>query len=138
MWLSTKTRYGLKAIYEIGINFNKNPVPLSIIAEKHEISLSYLEQIIALLKKAGIIKSTRGPQGGYSLKKPPETISIGEIIRALEGSYAPTECVERNEKCFYASECITHSVFTKINDSISQVVDNMTLKDWIDEKRGDD
>ncbi len=128
MWLSTKTRYGLKAIYEIAINNNK-PIALNTIASKHDISLSYLEQIIALLKKNELIKSTRGPHGGYSLAKPPENICVGDIIRALEGSYAPTECVEQSDLCDQHTSCVTHYVYKKINDSITEVVDHMTLKD---------
>lgn len=133
MWLSTKTRYGLKAIHEIGMH-KKSPISLNTIASKHEISLSYLEQIIALLKKDGLIKSTRGPHGGYSLAKPPENIYVGDIIRALEGSYAPTECVEENDSCNLRTSCVTHYVYKKINDSITEVVDHMTLKDLIDQK----
>ncbi len=131
MWLSTKTRYGLKAIYEIAINNNK-PISLNTIASKHDISLSYLEQIIALLKKDGLIKSTRGPHGGYSLAKPPENIYVGDIIRSLEGSYAPTECVEQNDLCDQQASCVTHYVYKKINDSITEVVDRMTLRDLKD------
>ncbi len=132
MWLSTKTRYGLKAIYEIGMH-EKSPIALNTIASKHEISLSYLEQIIALLKKDGLIRSTRGPHGGYSLAKPPEKIYVGDIIRALEGSYAPTECVEENDLCNLRTSCVTHYVYKKINDSITEVVDHMTLKDLMDQ-----
>ncbi|NLK72403.1 MAG: Rrf2 family transcriptional regulator [Clostridiales bacterium] len=134
MWLSTKTRYGLKAIYEIGLHFDDKPISLNTISSKYDISLSYLEQIIALLKKEGLIKSRRGIYGGYSLAKQPEKISIGDIIRALEGSYAPTECVEENDLCEQQPSCVTHYVYKKINDSISEVVNNLTLKDLIDEK----
>ena len=139
MWLSSKTRYGLKAIYEIGLHAKEGPISLNNIAEKYDISLSYLEQIIALLKKDKLIKSTRGPQGGYSLAREPDLISVGEIIRSLEGSYAPTDCVEQGE-CFNATSCVTRPVYKKINDSISQVVNNMTLQDLIDEndEKGDE
>lgn len=138
MWLSSKTRYGLKALYELALHANKGPISLNNISEKYDISLSYLEQIIALLKKDKLIKSTRGPQGGYSLSKEPKDINVGEIIRSLEGSYAPTDCVEENDHCFKATSCVTRSVFKKINDSISQVVDNITLQDLIDDEKGDE
>lgn len=134
MWLSTKTRYGLKAIYEIGLQYKQKPIALNVIASKYDISLSYLEQIIALLKKDGLIKSTRGPYGGYSLSKPPKEICVGDIIRSLEGSYAPAECVEESELCDQKSSCVTHFVYKKINDSITVVVDNITLEDLINEK----
>lgn len=133
MWLSSKTRYGLKAMYEIGLHANKGPISLNNIAEKYDISLSYLEQIIALLKKDKLIKSTRGPHGGYSLVKDPDDINVGEIIQSLEGSYAPTECAEQNNHCNNTTSCVPRYVFKKINDSISQVVNNMTLQNLIDE-----
>lgn len=134
MWLSTKTRYGLKAMHEISLHYGDKPISLNTISSKYDISLSYLEQIIALLRKKDLIKSTRGIYGGYSLAYPPENINIGDIIRALEGSYAPTECVEENEPCEQQTTCVTYYVFKKINNSITKVVDNLTLKDLIDEK----
>lgn len=135
MWLSTKSKYGLKAIYEIGIHYGDKPVSLHTISTKYYISLNYLEQIIALLKKDRLIVSTRGANGGYSLSRPPESITVGDIIRALEGSFAPSECIENNEHCGDAYGCISRSVFEKINLGISQVVDNFTLKDMIEEKK---
>jgi len=137
MWISSKTRYGLKAIYEIAINDSDKPISLNLIAEKHNISLSYLEQIMALLKKNKLIKSTRGSQGGYTLADNPKNISIGSIILALEGSYAPTNCVDEKETCTNANFCVTRPIFTRINDSISRIVDNMSLQDLIDENKGE-
>jgi Rrf2 family cysteine metabolism transcriptional repressor len=137
MWISSKTRYGLKAIYEIARNDSDKPISLNIIAEKHNISLSYLEQIMALLKKENLIKSTRGSQGGYTLADNPKNISIGQIILALEGSYSPTSCVNEKAVCDNANSCITRPIFTRINDSISNIVDNMTLQDLMEENKGD-
>ncbi len=131
MWLSTKTRYGLKAIYEIGSNYEDKPISLNSISTKHGISLNYLEQIIALLKKEELIKSTRGPRGGYSLAKSPEEITLGDIIRALEGSFTPSDCVHDDMQCSSSYNCVSYKVFKKMNDSVSDVVDNITLKNMI-------
>lgn len=132
MWLSTKSKYGLRAIYEVGLNYGQSPVALSSIAEKHHISQPYLEQIFSMLKKSGLIISKRGQQGGYLLSREPSKITIGEILRCLEGSFIPTECEVENIFC--CSDCITGTVFRKINDGINTVIDNFTLQDLIDEK----
>ena len=132
MWLSTKSKYGLKAIYEIGLHYGSEPVPLKTISEKHDISLAYLEQIVAILKKAGLIVSRRGPTGGYSLARSPQEITIGDIVRSLDGSFTPSECNLKGSECF---DCISWTVFKKINDGIDNVVDNFTLSNLIEERR---
>ena len=135
MWLSTKSKYGLRAIYEVGIRYGGEPVSLSFIAEKHHISQPYLEQIFSMLKKSGLIISKRGQQGGYLLSRKPSEITIGEILRCLEGSFIPSEC--ESENIFCCGDCITGTVFRKINDGINAVIDNFTLQDLIDEKGSD-
>jgi len=105
--LSTKGRYGLRAIVDLAINGEKEAVALSGIAERQDISISYLEQLIAKLKKAGIVTSIRGAQGGYLLAKNPEEISVGEILRALEGDLNPVNCSEvigNGESCFMCNK----------------------------------
>ena len=92
MKLTTKGRYGLRAVIDLAMYAKTEPVSLSDVAERQNISISYLEQLIAKLKKAGIVQSTRGAQGGYALAKEPEEISVGEILRALEGSLSPVDC----------------------------------------------
>ena len=132
MWLSTRTRYGLKAIYEIGLNYDDKPISLNSISTKHGISLNYLEQIIAILKKDQLIKSTRGPRGGYSLMVEPTNITLGQIIRSLEGNFTPTECVDTDGQCKASYNCVSFKVFEKMNNSLSDVVDNITLQNMID------
>lgn len=90
MWLSTKSKIWSKGyLWKIGLNYGEEPVPLKIISDKHNISLAYLEQIVAILKKEGLIQSRRGPTGGYILSKPPQEITIGDILRCLDGSLTP-------------------------------------------------
>ena len=92
MKLSTKGRYGLRAMVDIAVYSQDSPVPISAIAERQNISVSYLEQLLPKLKKAGIIKSIRGAQGGYMLDKDPKDISAGDILRTLEGDLTPIDC----------------------------------------------
>lgn len=132
MRLSTKGRYGLKAMFELALNYGSGPVSLSVVSEKQNISVNYLEQLIAPLRKAGFVKSVRGAQGGYLLAKDPSEISVGDILKTLEGPLSPSECIE-NDKCSNKEQCVTKFVWEKIRDSINDVVDGITLKDMIDD-----
>ncbi len=134
MKLSTKGRYGLKAMFELALNYGEGPIPLNSIAENQNISNHYLEQLFASLRKAGIIKSVRGAQGGYMLALKPKEITVGDIIRTLEGPLAPAECVieDISQECDKANWCVTRIIWEKIRDSINDVVDSITLQDMID------
>ena len=136
MKLSTKGRYGLKAIIDLAANSKEGNVVLKSIAERQGISESYLEQLFAALKKAKLIKSVRGSQGGYSLAHDPENITVGDILRALEGSLAPTDCVTDNceaRHCGYQDLCVSRSVWEKIRDGINNIVDNITLEELVED-----
>jgi len=134
MILSTKGRYGLKMMYEFALNYGKGPMSLKEVAQKQHLSETYLEQLIAHLKKAGLVISVRGAQGGYELKRKPVEITVGEIIRVLEGSLAPSECVLDDEpECSNAEYCVTRLIWEKIRDSINNVVDSITLNDMIND-----
>jgi len=98
MKLTTKSRYGTRLLIDLAINGDNKPIPLNIISSRQNISLKYLEQIILKLKKNGIVKTQRGPFGGYLLAKPPEEISIGDIVRTLEGTSAITDCTDDEKK----------------------------------------
>ena len=129
MRLSTKGRYGLQAMVDLGVYSKERQVSLKSIAERLAMSENYLEQLMALLKKNNLVVSTRGAQGGYALAKPPQEITIGEILRALEGSLAPTDCTCKGNvvHCALDGKCVTKSVWEKIRDSIDKVVDGITL-----------
>jgi Rrf2 family transcriptional regulator, cysteine metabolism repressor len=133
MRLSTKGRYGLKAIFELALNESSGPVPLKHIAQKRNISEQYLEQIFASLRKAGLVKSIRGAQGGYLLGRTPDKITVGDIIVVLEGPVAPSECVLDSENCSNSEECVTKVVWEKIKTSIEEVINSITLQDMIDD-----
>ena len=136
MKLSTKGRYGLRAMLDLCLNASNQAVSIKSISERQGISENYLEQIIATLKKNDYVKSTRGPKGGYSLMKLPNEISVGDILRVLEGDLNPVDCVEVNEAltCQESKLCVTKFVWRKISDSINQVVDNITLEDLMKEQ----
>ncbi len=120
---------------DLAIHSAEGHIALKNIAERQDLSEHYLEQLIATLRKAGLVKSIRGAQGGYTLAHEPSEITVGEILRALEGSLAPVDCVLENEPadCVYSSKCVTKKIWMKIRDSINQVVDSITLQDLIDE-----
>lgn len=136
MKLSRKGRYGLRAMLDLAIYAQDKKVSIKSISERENISENYLEQIIAVLKKDGFLKSSRGAYGGYSLNKQPNEISIGDILRSLEGNLNPVECVTVNDEiqCNDSEHCVTKFVWKKISDSINEVVNNITLQDLVDEQ----
>ena len=135
MKISTKGRYGLKAMFELACRYGETPVSIRAIAEAQGISEHYLEQLFKKLRKAGVVQSIRGAQGGYALARPPEEITIGEILRALEGTVAPVSCAETEVSCAYARQCVENYVYRQIREGIDRVVDNLTLSSMLMEQR---
>ena len=135
MKLSTKGRYGLRAVVDLAMYSKEDVVALSAIAERQNLSTHYLEQLIAKLKKAGIVNSIRGAQGGYVLAKPPNEISVGDVLRALEGDLNPVDCTElqNNSSCGSSELCVTKFVWKRISDSINHAVDEMMLSELVEE-----
>ncbi len=133
MKLSTRGRYGLKAMYQLATHYGKGPIPLKQIADEENLSESYLEQLVSQLRKEGLLKSVRGAQGGYMLAMPPEEITVGNVLRVLEGNLAPADCIMEDYGCENEENCITKLVWIKIKDSIDEVVDSITLQDMLDE-----
>lgn len=138
MKLSTKGRYGLRAALDLAVHSKEEAVCLSSIAARQNISVNYLEQLIAKLRKAGIVKSTRGAKGGYVLAKPPEEISVGEILRCLEGNLNPVDCAELvggEATCGASEVCVTKYVWKRISDSINNAVDELMLSELVEESK---
>ena len=128
MKISTKGRYGLRAVLDIAMQ--DEAASVSSIAARQFISENYLERLIAMLKKAGIVNSVRGAQGGYVLARPAEEISVGEVLRALEGDLNPVDCAEiGGSLCEGADTCVTKFVWKRIADSINQAVDNLMISE---------
>jgi len=135
MRLSTKGRYGVKAMFDLALNSsNDKIVTLKSIAERQGISEPYLEQLMAGLRKAGLVKSVRGSQGGYMLSSTPDKITVGDVIRTLEGCMAPTECVDETSQveCSEAACCVTRMVWQKIKESVDDVIDAITIQDMLE------
>ena len=137
MKLSTKGRYGLRAMIDLARYSEKEPVSISSIAMRQDISERYLEQLVGLLKKAGLVRSIRGATGGYVLTKSAGEISVGDVLRALDGSLEPVRCAAfySEEGCMASDGCVTKYVWQKINDSINEAVDKMMLDELVRESR---
>ena len=139
MKLSTKGRYGLRAFIDLAVCGETQPVSLNSIAERQEISISYLEQLMAKLKKAGLVKSVRGVHGGYIIAKPADEISVGEVLRALEGDLIPVECAGIDDKqkthCTSSPQCVSKIVWKRINDSINDTVDSIFIGELVKESK---
>jgi len=132
MRISTRTRYGMRAILELALAYKAGPLQIKVIAERQNISNKYLEQLIAIIKSAGLVRSIRGPHGGYVLAKSPEDIKLSEIFRVLEGPVFTVECVENKEACASFADCITRRLWIEVNDAILNVLTNKTLQDLVD------
>lgn len=132
MTISTKGRYALRIMMDLAGHMGET-VKLKDVAARQELSEKYMEQIIAVLNKAGYVRSTRGAQGGYQLVKEPESYSVGMILRLTEGSLAPVECLAENAlPCDRSGKCATVEIYRRIYDAVNQVIDNTTLQDLLD------
>ena len=136
MKLSTKGRYGLRAMVDLAVYSEKESVSISCIAQRENISESYLEQLVAKLKKAGLVVSIRGAAGGYRLARPAAGISVGDVLRALEGDVRAVICTAQTEEgCEGEELCVTKYVWQRINESIEKTVDEMMLDQLVAESR---
>ena len=135
--LSTKGRYGLRALIDLAQHSGETPVSITSISARQELSERYLEQLMSMLKKAGLVKSIRGASGGYVLAKDMHEISVGDVLRALEGSLEPVECagLEMEGGCRASDQCVTKYVWQRINESISRTVDEIMLSQLVEESR---
>jgi Rrf2 family transcriptional regulator, iron-sulfur cluster assembly transcription factor len=130
MRLSTKSRYGLRALFDIAYNAGSQPAQIQDISRRQEISPRYLEQIFQGLKKSGILKSKRGPQGGYCLAKTPEEITVRAVIEATEGDTMIVDCTGRRKKgeCNFDGSCVTQTVWEESNAKLNEFFESITLK----------
>ena len=137
MKLSTKGRYGLRAMVDLASYCGEGPVSIMAISKRQDISERYLEQIVSKLKKSGLVKSIRGAGGGYVLTKEAKDISVGDVLRALEGDFMAVEChgFEKGEGCTVKDVCVTKYVWQKINESINQTVDGIKLDTLVEESK---
>ena len=136
MMISTRGRYALRIMADVARFDGETPVSVREIADRQDISGKYMEQIISVLSRAGLLKSVRGAQGGYHLAMPCEQITVGMILRATEGDLAPAECVSHGaQHCGRSDDCPSHTVFSKVYSAINQVIDDIKLCDLLHPER---
>ncbi|MBN2441308.1 MAG: Rrf2 family transcriptional regulator [Spirochaetales bacterium] len=135
MKISKRSRYGIRMILELALHYGKEPLQISEIAQKEEISPKYLGQLIIPLKHAGYVSSIRGAYGGYVLAKPPEKITIKEIFTLLEGPVSLTECTTNPDICKRTAICCTRDIWKLISDRISGLLDTITLMDLVEDTK---
>ena len=135
MKLSTRTRYAMRAVLELANSYGKGPLQTRVIAEKQEISTKYLEQIMAALKSAGLVRSQRGAKGGYVLANPPEKIKLTDVFDVFEGPVVTVECVANENYCSRAADCIARQVWGEVQRAVRNVLQSTTLQDVIDKAK---
>ncbi|NIP28692.1 MAG: Rrf2 family transcriptional regulator [Phycisphaerae bacterium] len=132
MKLSTRTRYGLRAIIELAENGREAPLQIKAIARSQEISVKYLEQLMTILRSAGFVRSIRGSKGGYMLARSPNQIKLSDVFDCLEGHVTTVECVEDTKFCERAEDCVARQVWAQVQKAIKDVLQSITLQDLVD------
>jgi Rrf2 family cysteine metabolism transcriptional repressor len=135
MKISTKIRYGARAMLELASHYGEGPIELKEIANKENISLKYLEQVIIPLRTAGLLKSVRGSKGGYALAKPPSEICLNEMVEILEGPLSLIECLHDPKICQRVPTCVTREIWKEVSDAINGIFRSVTLEDLVNRKR---
>ena len=134
--ISTRGRYALRLMLDLALHDTGEYISLRDISARQEISVKYLEQIVTVLGRAGLVRSVRGPQGGYRLSKAPADYTAGEILRTIEGSLAPVACLDDSPNaCARAGECATLVLWERLSRAINETVDGMTLTDLVEIQR---
>jgi len=131
--LSTKSRYAVRGLLDLAVNCNEKSVLIKDIARRQSICESYLENIFTLLRAAGILKSSRGRKGGFRLAKPPDEISMLDVVQILEGSVSLTACVDSLADCSRAAHCIVREVWRKSSDNLRKTLSSITLQELIEQ-----
>lgn len=135
MKISTKIRYGARAMLELASHYGEGPIELREIAKKEDISLKYLEQVINPLRAAGLVKSIRGAKGGYSLAKPPSEICLYDVFQTLEGPLNLLDCLRDSKACQKVQSCVTRDIWMEVSDAISKIFYSVTLEDMLSRKK---
>jgi Rrf2 family cysteine metabolism transcriptional repressor len=135
MKLSTRTRYGIRAMLELTENAGKGPLQLKVIAQRQSISVKYLEQLIAVLRSAGFVRSQRGSKGGYMLAKAANQIKLSDVFHCLEGPVTTAECVDNEDYCSRVPACAARQIWAQIQHAVENVLQSVTLQDMVDRAR---
>ena len=131
MAVSTRIRYGLRALIYLARDHEEQFIPLNFISEKEHISQKYLENIFTLLKRGKIVTAVRGPEGGYTLTKPPAELTVYEIVKALEGPIAPSKCVSDPHRCSNTGDCGTRDFWKEFQEHTEHFFKTKTLSEIV-------
>ena len=132
MWVTSRSHYGLIAMTELARSYGQGPVPLSYVAQRQQLPLEYLEQLVSPLRKAGLVRGTRGRRGGFELMQPPEQVTVKQVVRALDGDFAPVECVAEDYQggtCIREPGCTSRFVWQRLKGSMNELLESITLAD---------
>jgi Rrf2 family cysteine metabolism transcriptional repressor len=136
MKISTRARYGTRAMLDLALHQGEGPVMVKDIAERQQISSRYLEQLLFTLKLAGLVRSTRGNRGGFTLAKKPSQIKILDIVETLDGSIAPVGCVDEPDLYLRSQFCAAHDIWCQVKKAASKVLESITLEELAQQQRG--
>ena len=131
MRLSTRSRYGTRMMVDLAQHYDDGPVRIGSIAKRQDVSVKYLEQLIIPLKKSGFINSVRGPRGGHMLSRPPDKITIGEIVKVLEGGTGLTGCIEEVDSCERSGDCMMIKVWEEASNAMYETLNSKCLADIV-------
>jgi Rrf2 family protein len=129
--LSTRCRYGIHAMFDLAQYAGSGPQTIHAIAERQLVPEQYLEQIIGVLRREGLVKSVRGAQGGYMLSRPPDEITVGQLLRLLEGPVLMADCIGDADACIRSGQCPSRIVWERLTDRINEVINSVTLQDML-------
>ena len=135
MKISTRTRYGIRAMIELAQDYGMGPLQVRIIAQRQDLSVKYLEQLMILLKSAGYIKGIRGSKGGYILARDPKLIKLSDVFCVLESSVTTVDCLEDEGYCNRITDCVIRQVFSDVQQAIMNVLSAVTLQDLADKAK---
>jgi len=133
--LSTRSRYGTRMVLDMARHYDEGPIQIGAIARCVDVSVKYLEQLIIPLKKADYVKSVRGPKGGHLLNKAPSEITVGEIVKVLEGGITLSDCIEKPDLCEKSDNCVTRNLWAEATKAMYEKLDSITLSDLIESEK---
>ncbi len=137
MRISTKGDYATRALQDLALHYGSGPVPIEKIAERQGLPVRYLEQLLLTLKRSGLLQSKRGVSGGYSLAKPPDQITLGQILRSVDGPIEPIYCLGEapRDPCGQEAACALREIWAEVHRAVTEIVDRTTLRDVCDRNR---
>ncbi len=135
MKVSTKGDYGVRALVELAHRYGQGPVQSAAIASRQEIPETYLDQLLTTLRRAGFIRSVRGPQGGHALINEPHKVRMSDVMVALEGTLAPSACVDDPDACKKEGGCVQREVWERVRDATQEILDSVTIADLAEKER---